>query len=177
MLAPEEVLRSEAKMDIKHLRYFLAVAEELNFSRAAKRVHVEQSPLSRAIKRLEADLDVTLLNRNCCRMELTAAGRIFQQQSQFILTTLEQARHEVKQAMQPSNEQLGASQPAQVHQDFTQTMSRYLMKGAPRKSDNLHQVHLTQEIYSAAQSEADRLCISINAWVDHALKSYLSNNE
>ncbi|WP_073525300.1 LysR family transcriptional regulator [Pseudomonas fluorescens] len=159
-------------MDIKHLRYFLAVAEELNFSRAAKRVHVEQSPLSRAIRRLEADLGATLFDRNCRRMELTAAGRVFQQQSQLVLTALQQARREVTQATRPSNQPLSTPQTAKVRHDLSETLSRYLIK--EHTPENLHQVNLDHEIYSAAQAEADRLCISIHAWVNCTLKGYLS---
>lgn len=83
-------------MELRHLRCFLAVAEELHFARAAERLHIEQSPLSRAIKELEEDLGVRLFIRNSRSTRLSRAGQVFKEHVPRIFTALQQAREGAK---------------------------------------------------------------------------------
>jgi hypothetical protein len=83
-------------MELRHLRCFLAVAEELHFARAAERLHIEQSPLSRAIKELEEELGVLLFARTTRSTRLTRAGRMFMEHVPRVFTALQQARDSVK---------------------------------------------------------------------------------
>ncbi|MHC6224673.1 LysR family transcriptional regulator [Pseudomonas sp. X10] len=83
-------------MELRHLRCFVVLAEELHFTRAAERLHIEQPPLSRAIKELEDELGVLLFDRDRRGTRLTAAGTAFLQDTRRLFTVLEQARENAK---------------------------------------------------------------------------------
>uniref|UniRef100_B8HL91 Transcriptional regulator, LysR family n=1 Tax=Cyanothece sp. (strain PCC 7425 / ATCC 29141) TaxID=395961 RepID=B8HL91_CYAP4 len=78
-------------MELRHLHYFIAVAEELNFSRAADRLHMAQPPLSQQIRQLEEELGFQLFQRSKRRVELTAGGVAFLAEVQQVLHQLDQA--------------------------------------------------------------------------------------
>lgn len=85
-------------MELRHLRCFVVVAEELHFAHAAERLHIEQSPLSRAIKELERDIGVKLFERTTRATRLTWAGKVFLDDVRRVFAVLDQARTSVKAA-------------------------------------------------------------------------------
>lgn len=83
-------------MDFRHLRYFQAVAEELSYSKAAQRLHIAQPALSRAVKELEDQLGVVLLDRNRRSVALTAAGRVLLNEISLLLQRFDEAIRKVQ---------------------------------------------------------------------------------
>jgi DNA-binding transcriptional LysR family regulator len=85
-------------MELRHLRYFVTVAEELHFGRAAERLHIAQPSLSKQVLRLEEELGLRLLHRTKRRVRLTEAGKVFFDEACRVLATAEQASEAAKRA-------------------------------------------------------------------------------
>jgi DNA-binding transcriptional LysR family regulator len=91
-------------IELRHLRYFVAVSEELHFGKAAKRLHIAQPPLSQAIRKLEDHLGLQLLHRTSRVVAPTDAGRVFLEEARKVLAAFEFA---VTEAQRTSEEQAG----------------------------------------------------------------------
>src|ERR1700740_905554 len=86
----------QARMEPRHLRYFIAVADERSFSRAAEKLHVSQPPLSRQIRDLEAELGVKLFDRNRQGVRLTRLGTAILARSRALIQEAESFQAEAK---------------------------------------------------------------------------------
>lgn len=113
-------------MELRHLRYFVAVAEELNFSRAAERLHVSQPPLSRQIRDLETELKVTLLERDRQGVRLTKAGRGILTRARKLLHDAEALLNAARRIDQEKQDdlQIGYA-PSPAAEIISKVLSRY----------------------------------------------------
>ncbi|WP_380282987.1 LysR family transcriptional regulator [Kitasatospora purpeofusca] len=94
-------------MELRTLRYFVAVAEELHFGRAAARLHMSQPPLSRAVRQLEAGLGAVLLHRSPSGVSLTPAGTVLLAEARALLERAERLRTRVAAAAGPATLTVG----------------------------------------------------------------------
>lgn len=94
-------------MELRHLRYFVAVAREQSFTRAAETLHIAQPPLSRQIQQFEEELGVTLIRRNSRTAYLTEAGRLLYEQAVQILERVEEMRAMMRRLQQAERGRFG----------------------------------------------------------------------
>lgn len=102
-------------MELRHLRYFVAVAEEQNLTRAAVRLRVAQPALSRQMKDLEEELEATLFDRGHAGVQLTLAGKAFYERARAILVQANEAANEVRTAAGVISGRLTVGFPSGIH--------------------------------------------------------------
>lgn len=133
-------------MELRHLRCFLAVAEELHFARAAERLHIEQSPLSRTIKELEEDLGEPLFIRTSRSTRLTRAGSLLLGHVQRIFTALQQARDSVQAAANGFHGQLRIALSDGITPSRLPALLALCRQEEPEVEIRLFEVPLSQQI-------------------------------
>jgi DNA-binding transcriptional LysR family regulator len=134
--------------ELRHLRYFTAVAEELNFSRAAERLHMAQPPLSAAIRQLEGELGVELFTRTSREVKLTDAGRAFLDGAKRTLADADRAMEDAKRAGAGELGRLRIAYSWSVRFDTLPTLGKAL------KTSNPGVELLAQEMWNAQMASA-----------------------
>ncbi len=134
-----------AKMELRHLRYFVAVAEEENVTRAALRLHVSQPPLSRQIRNLEDELCVALFDHDANAVRLTEAGRVFLTEARVILQRTEKAVQMARDVAGGKRGEIQVGYAPSLTVEILPRTLRYFRKSNPGVRVQLHDLS-TQEM-------------------------------
>jgi DNA-binding transcriptional LysR family regulator len=125
-------------MELRHLRYFVAVAEEQNVSRAAVRLHVSQPPLSRQIRNLEEELGIALFDHGAKAVWLTEAGRVFLTEARMILQRVEGAVQMAKDAAGGKRGEIHIGYAPSLTVELLPRALKYFRKSNPGVRVRLH---------------------------------------
>ena len=132
-------------MELRHLRYFVAVAEELHFGRAAARLFIAQPPLSQQIQQLERELGVSLFARTSRRVQLTPAGTAFLTEVRQILAHLDTAAETVKWAAKGEIGWLGIGFAASATYDLLPAVLHDFRAAFPEVTLSLHELNAAEQ--------------------------------
>jgi DNA-binding transcriptional LysR family regulator len=142
-------------MELRHLRYFCAVAEELSFTFAARRLHVSQSGVSGQVRALEEELGVTLLRRNQRKVSLTPEGAVFLREAREILERAEQAKETVLRASQGQYGRLAVGLCGPATAPFLPRLIREFRKRQPGVMITLKDLDPAHQPDALAKQEID----------------------
>lgn len=132
-------------MELRHLRYFVAVAEDLNFTRAAARLRVAQPALSNQIRDLEQELEATLFQRGRAGVTLTRAGKAFYGRARDILARAAEAANEARTAAGLITGSLVVGYPSGLHLNFLRPVIDSFRREHPKvEFDFIHGLPLSQ---------------------------------
>lgn len=142
-------------MDLRQLRYFVAVARERNFTRAAQMLHIAQPPLSRQIQLLEEELGVPLILRDTRPVKLTDAGRLFYEQALQVLGRVEQMRAATRRVGLNQNSVLSIGFVASTLYGGLPSLVRKLRRHAPELDIQLLELLSVQQIPALKEGRID----------------------
>jgi DNA-binding transcriptional LysR family regulator len=142
-------------MELRHLRYFLAVAEELNFTRAAERLHLAQPSLTRQIHNLEEELGVQLLNRGKNQVSLTEEGRSFLIDARRLVTLSVESVKSVQRFSRGESSQLNLGYLFKFNFDLLPSTLATLYKACPEISVNLFDMSPAEQLRALEARKID----------------------
>ncbi|QGN49219.1 LysR family transcriptional regulator [Micromonospora sp. WMMD558] len=132
-------------MELRHLRYFVAVAEQCHFGRAAEQLHIAQPPLSQQIKQLEREIGVVLLVRSTRKVELTPAGERYLDRARAILAAVDAAGDEATRIAAGELGRVAIGFTGSATYELLPSLARVLREGAPGVELDLRGEMLTPE--------------------------------
>jgi DNA-binding transcriptional LysR family regulator len=141
-------------VELRHLRDFVAVADELSFTRAAKKLHVAQPSLTEQIKLLEQELGVRLLNRIKGRVSLTEAGKVFLADSRRVIALSEESVRTVQHFNRSETRQLKIGYVASLHYHLLPATLAAFQRAYPEVALNLFDMTCAQQLEAL---EADKI--------------------
>lgn len=142
-------------MEIRHLNYFLKLAEELSFVKASEKLFISQPPLSRQIKELEDEIGTRLFNRNNKRVELTEAGKYFQKQVNEVLLSLESIKLRTKKIGDNLNGEFRIGYISSTFSMHITELIKYLSAEYPFVNFRLYEIPSIKQIVALEQGKLD----------------------
>jgi len=142
-------------MELRHLRYFVAVAEELHFGRAARRVHMAQPPLSQQIRVFEGELGVKLFHRTSRRVELTGEGRTLLSHARLVLAQADRAIQAVQAAARGDTGRLAVGFVTSAMYAQVPAILREFHHRHPRAELGCFEMRLVRQVEALRQREID----------------------
>ncbi|MFN6483834.1 MULTISPECIES: LysR family transcriptional regulator [unclassified Nostoc] len=133
-------------MELRHLRYFVTLAEELHFGRAAERLHIAQPPLSQQIRQLEGELGFELFYRTKRKVQLTEAGQVFLDEVQQIMRQLQQAIQVGRQTSRGEVGELVVGFVSSAAYNILPIILRIFRSCVPGVSIELHELTTDQQL-------------------------------
>jgi DNA-binding transcriptional LysR family regulator len=142
-------------MELRHLRYFLTLAEELSFVKAAEKLFISQPPLSRQIKELEEEMGVRLFLRNNKRVELTEAGRYFEREVRQLLQSLDRVTLKTQKISAHVSGEFRIAYISSTFSGHITELIKFLSEKYPYVNFRLYEVATAKQIEELEQGKLD----------------------
>lgn len=142
-------------MELRHLKYFMAVAEELNFTKASEKLFISQPPLSRQIAELEEELQAKLFIRNNKKVELTEAGKYFKEEVKAIFQNLERISMKTKKIAENVSGEFRIAYISSINSSTISELIKHLKIQFPYVNFKLFEVSTSKQIDALEQGKIE----------------------